>query len=616
MKELLKAKGGEENYRKLMELNNPEIIDFIGKYVEICKPSSLFVRTDSSEDIQYIRDKAKKIGEESPLLIDGHTIHFDGYLDQARDKERTKFLITKDLTLGPNLNSIEKGTGLKEIEDILKGIMKGKEMLVLFLSLGPVNSIFSVYAVQITDSFYVAHSEDILYRPAYEAFKNAVIARGEAPRQSMNFFKFVHSAGKLENNVSKNVEKRRVYIDPLDNIVYSTNTQYAGNTIGLKKPSLRLAIRKASQEGWLSEHMFVMGVKGPDRKTYFTGAFPSFCGKTSTCMVKGESVLGDDIAYLRKKKGKVFGVNVERGIFGIVKNVRSKDDPLIWKALTTPAEVIFSNLLIKDGVPYWQGDGREMPDEGTNFSGRWFNGKVDEKKNPIPSSHPNARYTIKLKSLKNCDPELENQEGVEIKGLIYGGRDSDTWPPVFESFNWLHGVISIAGSLESETTAATLGKKGVRKFNPMANLDFLSIPIGRYIKDYLDFEKGLDEPPIIFGVNYFLKDKNGNYITGIQDKRVWLKWMELRVHNDAKGIKTPIGIFPKYEDLKKLFKEVLNKDYSEEDYLNAFTLRILENLKKIERIIQIYKREVHDSPDIVFETLGEQKERLKEAEAR
>jgi len=316
-------------------------------------------------------------------------------------------------------------------------------------------------------------------------------------------------------------------------------------------------------------------------------------------MVKGESVLGDDIAYLRKREGKVFAVNVERGIFGIVKNVNSKDDPLIWKALTTPAEVIFSNLLIKDGVPYWQGDGRKKSNEGTSF---------------FP--HPNARYTIRLKSLKNCDPELENPKGVEIRGLIYGGRDSDTWPPVFESFNWLHGVITIAGSLESETTAATLGKKGVRKFNPMANLDFLSIPIGRYIKDYLDFEKGLDEPPIIFGVNYFLKDKDGNYITGMHDKRVWLKWMELRVHNDVKGIKTPIGIFPKYEDLKELFKEVLNKDYSKEDYINAFTLRIPENLKKVERIIQIYKREVHDSPEIVFETIEEQKERLKEAEAK
>ncbi len=169
--ELLKTKCGQENYRKLMELNNPEVINFIGKYVEICNPSSVFMRTDSLEDIQYIRDKAKELGEEKPLAAQGHTIHFDGYFDQARDKANTKFLITEDLDLGSGINSIEREEGLKEIQDLLKNIMDGKEMFVLFLCLGPVDSEFSIYAVQITDSAYVAHSENILYRPAYEVFK-------------------------------------------------------------------------------------------------------------------------------------------------------------------------------------------------------------------------------------------------------------------------------------------------------------------------------------------------------------------------------------------------------------------------------------------------------------
>jgi len=601
--ELLKTKCSQENYSKLMELNNPEVINFIGKYVELCNPSSVFVRTDSLKDTQYIRDKAKKLEEENSLAIEGHTVHFDSYFDQARDKENTKFLVTKDLDLGSGINSVGRQEGLKEIRGLLKNIMHEKEIFILFLCLGPVGSDFSIYAVQITDSCYVAHSEDILYRPAYEVFRR----KGS----NIEFFKYVHSAGELENKVSKNVDKRRVYIDFLENIVYSTNTQYAGNTVGLKKLSLRLAVRKSDREKWLAEHMFVMGVHGPrNRKTYFTGAFPSACGKTSTCMVRGESIIGDDIAYLRKRQRRIFAVNVERGIFGIIRDVNSDGDPLIWEVLTVPGEVIFSNVLIKDGIPCWQGDRRVVPEEGVNFSGKWHKGKIDNNSKHIPFSHPNARYTIRLGSLKNCDPELENPEGVEIKGIIYGGRDSDTWPPVFESFDWQHGVITMASSLESETTTATLGKEGVRKFNLMANLDFLSIPIGRYIQNHLEFVKDMKKPPIIFGVNYFLKDEEGNYLTGMQDKRVWLKWMELRVHNEIEAIKTPIGFFPKYDDLKDLFKEALGKSYAHEDYMKQFTLRVQQNIEKIERITQIYKTKVSDAPRILFDILEEQKKRL------
>ena len=607
--EILRAKCGKENYVKLTQLNNPKLDSFLAEYVELCNPSSVFVRTDSLEDVRYIREKAKELGEEAALLTDGHTVHFDHYFDQARDKENTKFLVTKELDLGRGINSIPRREGLDEIQRLLKNIMQAKKMFVLFLSLGPVNSDFSIYAVQITDSAYVAHSEDILYRPAYEVFKR------EGP--NIEFFKYVHSAGELEGNVSKNIDKRRVYIDFLDSLVYSVNTQYAGNTVGLKKLSLRLAIRKADREGWLAEHMLVMAGHGPNkRKTYLTGAFPSFCGKTSTCMMKGESILGDDIAYLRKKDKKVYAVNVERGIFGIIRDVDSKDDPLIWEALTNPGEVIFSNVLVGDGVPYWQGDGRVPPHEGINFSGRWFEGKLDDEGNLIPFAHPNGRYTITLRSLKNCDPELENPEGVEIKGIIYGGRDSDTWPPVFESFDWRHGVITVASSLESETTAATLGKEGIRRFNLMANLDFLSIPMGKYIENHLEFAKDLEKPPIIFGANYFLRDEKGDYLTGMHDKRVWLKWMELRVHNEVEAIKTPIGFFPKHEDLEKLFKEVLNKDYAQDDYLKQFTLRIPQSITKIERIVEIYKRKVASTPDILFKVLETQKQRLEQAKAK
>ncbi len=606
MRELLQKKCGVENYSKLTALDNPAVIEFIARFVAHCNPDSVFIRSDSDEDMESIRASAVKLGEEKQLVTEGHTVHFDGINDQGRDKNATRFFMVKGVEFGSHIHAIDRDEGREEIMGLLKDSMKGKQAYVLFFCLGPVNSEFSVFSVQITDSSYVAHSEDILYRPGYEALKNA-------PADT-TFFKFVHSAGELENNVSKNVDKRRVYISLADNIVYSVNTQYAGNTIGLKKLALRLAINKADKEGWLVEHMFVMGVNGfGGRRTYFTGAFPSACGKTSTCMVQGENIVGDDIAYLRKRDGKIHAVNVERGIFGIIKDVNPADDPLIWEVLNSPGEVILSNVLVKEGKAYWQGDGREIPDSGVNFSGEWTKDKKDSQGNPILHSHGNARYTIRLRNLKNCDDRLDDKNGVPVSGVIYGGRDSRTWPPVFQSFNWIHGVITIASALESETTAATLGKEGVRKFNLMANLDFLSIPIGKYIQNHLEFVRGLEQPPLIFGVNYFIRGRSGEYLTGMHDKCVWLKWMELRIHEEASATKAPIGWLPCYETLKRLFKEVLDREYSRAQYNEQFAIRVKDNLEKIERIFEIYQTNVIGVPEVLFTLLAEQRERLEKA---
>jgi phosphoenolpyruvate carboxykinase (GTP) len=446
--------------------------------------------------------------------------------------------------------------------------MRDKEMIVAFFCLGPTASEFAIPCLQITDSAYVAHSESLLYRNGYEEFK----ARGA----KKDFFRFLHSAGALENNVSADVKNKRIYIDIFENTVYSANTQYAGNTVGLKKLALRLAIRKASEEQWLAEHMFIMGVKGPGAKriSYFTGAFPSACGKTATAMLKDETIVGDDIAYLKKKHGAIYGVNVEAGIFGIISDVNEKNDPLIWDALHRPGEVIFSNVLLtKDNTVRWLGDGLSAPKEGVNFSGQWREGARDASGNAIPCAHKNARYTIRLESLGNCDPHLNDPQGVAIDGVIYGGRDSDTWVPVQEAFDWAHGVITMGASLESETTQATIGKEGVRTFNPMSNIDFLAIPIGRYITMHLDFAKGPTRAPKIFAVNYFLKNKEGKYLNAIDDKHVWIKWMELRVHNEAKVLTMPTGLIPCFEDLARLFKEVLGKDYTREHYETQFGLK-------------------------------------------
>jgi len=599
----------EKAYRDILEpVTDAQSLAFVADAVALAKPASVKVCTDSPDDRAYVRRKAIENGEEQPLAMEGHTVHFDAFRsnadhDQGRDKANTKYLLVPGMSLGPGVNWTDRDAGLAEVRGLLDGAMAGREMLVRFFCLGPTDSVFAIPCVQCTDSAYVAHSEDLLYRPGYEELKR----RGP----DVEFFRFLHSAGRLdERNTSADLDKRRIYIDVLENQVYSVNTQYGGNTIGLKKLALRLAIRKADREGWLAEHMFLMGVRGPGgRVTYFTGAFPSACGKTSTAMLPGELIVGDDIAYLRAVDGQPRAVNVECGIFGIIRDVNPTDDPVIYKVLTSPGEVIFSNVLVKDGRPYWLGMGQELPDEGINYAGRWHKGMTDCDGREITPSHKNARYTVEIARLENADPRLNDPEGVLVRAFIYGGRDSDTWVPVKQAFDWAHGIITMGASLESETTAATLGAEGVRAFNPMSNLDFLAIGHGKYIQNNLDFGAKVDPVPAIFAVNYFLRDADGRYLNGMMDKHVWIKWAERRVHGEVDAIEGPTGLLPKYEDLAPLFRDLLGKDYSRDDYVKQFTIRVPENLAKLDRIEAIY-RKVEDTPAVVFEVLEAQRRRL------
>ena len=592
------------NQKKLEVLNNPYIMQRVEEAIVLCKPEKVTVITDALEEIQYVRELALRNREEEKLKLEGHTIHFDGFYDQGRDKENTRYLVSEKVDWGIDVNSIDKDEGLKEIKSYFKGSMKGKEMLVRFFSLGPTDSIFSIPALQITDSAYVAHSEDLLYRSNCEGFKEL--------KGSNQFFFFLHSAGKLENNISIDIDKRRIYIDLEGNSVYSVNNQYAGNSIGLKKLALRLAIRKASKEGWLTEHMFIMGVHGrKGRTTYFTGAFPSACGKTSTAMLPGQTIVGDDIAYLKKVNGEVRAANVEKGIFGIIADVNPVDDPVIYQALTTKREIIFSNVLIKDGIPYWLGMGKDIPEKGVNYSGEWHFGKKDSNGNALDPSHKNARYTIQLEELANIDPEADNPKGVPVDGFVYGGRDSDTTIPIVESLDWNHGVL-IGATVESETTAATLGKQGVRKHNPMANLDFISIPFADYIKNHLSFKDNLTRMPKIFATNYFLKDEQGDFLNAKIDKMVWMVWAEGRVHGEFDAIETPVGRIPLYEDLKSLFLQELDRDYAKEDYIKQFSLRIDKYLEKMERMQNIFSNITMTDSSFIKE-LENQIERLEKA---
>jgi phosphoenolpyruvate carboxykinase (GTP) len=576
----------DKSLMKLKALNNSHVEEEVERFLELCKPAKATVITDSEKDIQYVRKLAIELREEIPLEMEGHTVHYDSYRDQARDKENTRVLKTPDMKMSQGINTIDRDEGLAEVFEIMNGAMKGKECLVRFFSLGPTHSRFTQRALQLTDSAYVAHSEDILYRTGYEEFKRL--------KGSKDYFTFVHSAGELdERNTTTNIDKRRIYVDVLDGKVYSVNNQYAGNSLGLKKLALRLAIYKANHEDWLTEHMLIMGVHPPgkDRVTYFTGAYPSACGKTSTAMIPGQTIVGDDIAYLREdEEGKCRAVNIESGVFGIIRDVNPEDDPVIYRTLTTPREMIFSNVLVHEGKPYWLGMGlpdEEIPDQGTNHSGDWYRGKKDSTGKEIPLAHPNARYTIRLNELENIDPNWDDPKGHLIRGIYYGGRDIDTNVPISEALNWEHGVY-MGATIESETTSATLGKTGVRNSNPMAIMDFMVVPFGSYLSNHINFGKRLTMKPKVFSTNYFIQDEEGRYLNKKVDKKIWILWSEGRVHGEYEAIKTPIGHLPFYEDLKDLFRIVFDWEYKHEDYVKQFNIRIKKHLEKLERMEKLY----------------------------
>ena len=579
--DLLKSKMSDASFAKLEALKNEKVMEFVGSFAEHCNPASIYVCDDSKEDEEYVKAAALKNGEEFPMANSEQTIHWDGYGDQARDKVNTRYMVyPENMEKMKAMNSLPYDEALEEIMGIAKNNMEGKEAYVKFFTEGPAESPFTVPCIQFTDSSYVCHSEAILYRAGYAHFLHNPGCE--------DFFRFIHSAGPLdERGCTVNLDKRRIYMDCQNNIVYSMNDQYAGNSIGLKKHAMRLAINKAGEEGWLCEHMFLMACNGKGgRKTYFSGAYPSACGKTATAMIPGEQIVGDDIIYARNINGEFRAVNVEQGIFGIIKDVNAEDDPVIFENCMKNQEVIFSNILQgPDKMPYWLGQGVEAPKSGKNHIGDWTEGMKDSKGNEVPVAHPNSRYTMRLDYLENYDKEgFEAKEGVKVSGVLYGGRDSDTSVPCEESPSWKDGILLKACTLESETTAATLGAEGVRAASPMANMDFVSYPLGEYTMNNIKFVEGMKEEPKVYSTNYFMRGPKGEFMTSKLAKKVWVHWAEGRIHGEFDAIDTPSGKIPKFEDLDALFKEFLpNEGFTKEKYDYLFTFRCTKLIEKLER---------------------------------
>ncbi len=608
---LFEEKLDTEHFSRLQRVKHPEVKLKIANAIAMCRPERVFINTGTESDRQFIRDLALERGEESKLPMPGHTIHYDLKEEQGRIIDRTFYFTNPGDLVSTLGNKIDRNAALRDVRDKMSGIMDGMTMIVGFYLRGPVGAPVSNPALEITSSAYVSHSAEILYRNAFEHFDEQVKRLG-------HFYTNIHSQGL---NRPEDLPSARVYMDRSYQATYSINCTYAGNTLLLKKGNHRFSVDKAIYENRgneLSEHMFITGIDGPGgRITWVTGAAPSGCGKTTTAMA-GNHFVGDDLAQMWiANDGSVRSVNPECGIFGIVEDVNWDGDPLLMKCLRNPGtEVIWSNVLIdENGEPQWTGNG-ENPTRGINFQGPWERGMVDKSGKPIPLSHPNSRCTLASSALNNYSAAAEDPAGVETRVVTYSGRDSDTMPPVWVAKNADQGVV-IGACIVSAATATEVGATGVRR-SPWANAPFIPGSLGDYMDAQFRFfgHKGLSDnkKPIMAGLNYFLTDKarggtSKKLLGEKRDVKVWLAWLDRRAHREVAAIDTPIGFLPKYEDLKKLFKEIIDKDYPQDLYLKQFSLYIDNILARIDLQIDAYGKE-ENLPRRLFEVLNEQRDGL------
>ncbi len=606
-----------ENGKKLAQIKNQEALIKIANAIKMCRPDSVFVNTGSAADVQWIREYSLGQGEEKKLAKAGHTIHFDLPEDQARLVNQTFYIINEGEKMSSLAKTVLRQEATEYVKKFMPGIMTGKTLIVGFYSRGPVGAEAAFPAIEISSSGYVLHSAELLYRNCFSDFD------AEAQRTGL-FFTNVHSEGA---NTSADVPNARIFMDRSWMTTFSTFCTYAGNTLLLKKGNHRFSVDYATYykvEQQLSEHMFITGMTGPnDRKTFFAGAAPSGCGKTTTAMV-GTDFIGDDLAqFWIDKNGVLRAINPEKGIFGIVEDVNNEGDPFLMQCLRgDDTEVIWSNVLIADGVPYWVGNGEEVPDKGVNFQGEWFKGKTGQDGKPVPMSHKNSRCTLLASAIANHATALsEDPKGVPIKVITYSGRDADTMPPVWVAKNANEGVV-IGASIVSKATATEVGATGVNR-QPWANAPFIPGALADYMAAQFTFFNSAkfseETRPVMAGLNYFLTHGNrggtGDKLLGEKkDVRAWLGWLELFANGDVQAISTPIGYLPRYQDLVPLFTAI-GKEYPQSLYDMQFALYVDKIVARLDLQKAAYSKEP-DIPPVLFEIYDTQKKELSELKGK
>ena len=601
------------NAAKIAKISTADALVKIANAITMCAPDRVFIIGSGPQDAEACRRMSLEAGEECPLAMKDHTLHFDLPEDQGRMVDQTYYITNENEEVSSLAKKMLRAEALEYIRATMDGIMKGKTLLVGFYNRGPVGAQGSIPALMISSSAYVLHSANILYRNVFDCFDS------EAERAGV-YFTNLHSQG---SGRSEDIPKARIFMDRSWFTTFSMYCSYAGNTLMLKKGNHRFAVDLCTyyrRESELSEHMFITGMTGPGgRKTFFAGAAPSGCGKTTTAMV-GSDYVGDDLAQLWiDAQGTLRAVNPEIGIFGIVEDLNKEGDPYLYRCLREQGtEVIWSNVLVdENSIPYWTGSGEPLPQKGRNFQGEWWPGKKDKNNKPVPVSNPNARITLTNDAIANFNRQVAwDPAGVPIKVITYSGRDSDTMPPVWVAKNADHGVV-VGASILSAATATEVGAKGVNR-QPWANSPFIPCPLGDYMEaQFLFFNSkkfSRQGRPLIAGLNYFLVDcaRGGDLNKLLGEKRdvkAWLSWLERYAHGEVGAIDTPIGFIPKYEDLKTVFDQTVGKEYPRPLYTRQFSFYVDNILARIKLQEEAYGKDTRMPPRL-FEVYEEQKRGL------
>jgi phosphoenolpyruvate carboxykinase (GTP) len=571
---------------------------WVKECVKLCKPDNI-VWVDGSEKMRKrLENQAVKTGEVSRLnqkKLPGCLLHRTALNDVARTENLTFICTPTRKEAGPTNNWMPPKEAYKKAGDIFAGSMRGRTMYVIPFSMGPVGSEFSKIGVELTDSIYVVLNMYIMTRVGDKVL--------EYLGDKGDFTKCLHSKADLD------IKRRMILHIPQDNTIWSVGSGYGGNVLlGKKCLALRIASYQAQKEGWLAEHMLVLGIEQPNGHIeYIAAAFPSACGKTNLAMLippeglkrKGYKVwtVGDDIAWMRvDSDGCLWAVNPEWGFFGVAPGTNSKTNRNAVE--TVKNNTIFTNVLLRPDNTVWWEDGDEpAPKEGIDWRGfPWKPGMLDDDGNILKGAHPNSRFTVPALQCPSISYRIEQHHGVPISAIIFGGRRAHLAPLVYEAFNWQHGVY-VGATMASERTAAQYGKQGEVRRDPMAMLPFCGYNMARYFRHWLDIGRKMDKPPKIFHVNWFRQDKKGDFLwPGYGENLRVLEWILDRCNEKVKARKTPIGYLPYAEDIdmtglklkKEVLKNLLNIDLnqwkqelkSQMEFLNIFGKDLPKEIKQ------------------------------------